>query len=94
VLATLKKRDETGSISSREDLDKTPGTSKTKEYEIKTPTTTDAKACSLCGVTFETVEDQRSHIRSDLHRYNLKQRLRGITAVSEREFENLIAGGL
>lgn len=48
-----------------------------------------AKACSLCLVTFDTVEDQRSHIKSDLHGYNLKQRMRGANAVTEGEFEKL-----
>ena len=51
-----------------------------------------AKACSLCGVTFHTVEDHRSHIRSDLHGYNLKQRIRGSKPVSEADFERLIGG--
>lgn len=49
-------------------------------------------ACSLCGVTFSTVEIQRSHVRSDLHQYNLKQKLRGLNAISENEFEKLIEG--
>lgn len=56
----------------------------------KADTTAGAKACSLCGVTFHTVEDQRSHVRSDLHRYNLKQRLRGAKPVSENDFEKLV----
>lgn len=50
------------------------------------------KACSLCSVTFATVEDQRSHIRSDWHGYNLKQKLRGAKSVTEYEFEKLVEG--
>jgi hypothetical protein len=46
----------------------------------------------MCGVAFHTVEDQRSHIRSDLHGYNLKQRLRGAIPVSEGDFEKLVGG--
>lgn len=34
--------------------------------------------------------DQRSHVRSDLHGYNLKQRIRGGKPASEIEFEKLI----
>lgn len=49
-------------------------------------------ACSLCDQSFSTVEDQRSHIRSDLHNYNLKLKLRGLKAVSEIEFETLVKG--
>ncbi|KFY62651.1 hypothetical protein V496_04481 [Pseudogymnoascus sp. VKM F-4515 (FW-2607)] len=47
-------------------------------------------ACSLCDQLFLTVEEQRSHIRSDLHNYNLKLKLRGLEPVSEVEFETLV----
>ncbi|KAH9034673.1 hypothetical protein EDB84DRAFT_1486530 [Lactarius hengduanensis] len=36
-----------------------------------------ARACNVClGVTFLDVEEQRTHFRSDWHRYNVKIRLR------------------
>ncbi|KAG9258622.1 uncharacterized protein F5Z01DRAFT_643757 [Emericellopsis atlantica] len=49
-----------------------------------------SQSCSLCGLTFATVLDQRGHQRSDLHNYNLKQKVRGQKSVSETEFEKLI----
>ncbi|KAI0097005.1 hypothetical protein GGR51DRAFT_486852 [Nemania sp. FL0031] len=49
-----------------------------------------AQACSLCGLSFATVDDQRSHQKSDWHHYNLKQKLRGNKPVSEVEFEKLV----
>jgi hypothetical protein len=49
-------------------------------------------ACSLCNFTFSSVEEQRSHVKSDLHGYNLKQKLKGLPAVSENEFERLVGG--
>jgi hypothetical protein len=49
-----------------------------------------SQACSLCSLSFATVQDQRSHLKSDLHHYNLKQKLRGLNPVSEAEFEKLI----
>lgn len=49
-----------------------------------------SQSCSLCDLSFETVLDQRGHQKSDLHHYNLKQKLRGKTAVSEAEFESLV----
>ncbi|OTA00560.1 hypothetical protein A9Z42_0007850 [Trichoderma parareesei] len=49
-----------------------------------------SQACSLCKLSFTTVIDQRSHIKSDFHNYNLKQKLRGQSPVSEPEFEKLI----
>ena len=59
------------------------------------PTTDDAvgaQACSLCGLTFPNVQDQKNHLRSDFHHYNLKQKLRGRKPVSEAEFEELLKG--
>ncbi|KAL8387495.1 hypothetical protein RB595_009866 [Gaeumannomyces hyphopodioides] len=50
-----------------------------------------SQSCSLCTMSFTTVGDQRSHLRSDWHHYNLKLKLRGQQAVSEPEFEKLIA---
>lgn len=37
-----------------------------------------------------TVVDQRSHVRSDLHGYNLKQKMRGQKAVNESDFDKLV----
>ncbi|KAF4975572.1 hypothetical protein FZEAL_7661 [Fusarium zealandicum] len=61
----------------------------------KSPSASDSnlvgsQACSLCGLTFTTVIDQRGHLKSDLHHYNLKQKLRGQAPVSEVDFEKLI----
>ncbi|KAF6816137.1 ankyrin repeat and zinc finger domain-containing protein [Colletotrichum plurivorum] len=52
--------------------------------------TVGSQACSLCGLAFSSVLDQRSHQKSDWHHYNLKQKLRGGKPVSEPEFEKLI----
>jgi hypothetical protein len=49
-----------------------------------------ATSCNLCGLTFPTLLDQRGHVRSDIHGYNLKQKLRGRPAVDEAEFERLV----
>ena len=49
-----------------------------------------AMSCALCSLKFSTVLDQRSHVRSDLHAYNLKQKMRGSKPVSEVEFEKLV----
>lgn len=54
------------------------------------PSAVSSQACSLCGLTFATVLDQRGHQKSDLHHYNLKQKLRGQKPVSETDFEKLI----
>jgi hypothetical protein len=49
-----------------------------------------ATSCNLCGLSFASLADQRSHIRSDLHGYNLKQKIKGAKPVSEADFEKLI----
>jgi hypothetical protein len=36
------------------------------------------------------LQEQRNHVRSDLHKYNLKQKLRGLTPVTETQFESLV----
>ena len=47
-------------------------------------------SCNLCGLAFSDLQEQRSHVRSDLHGYNLKQKLRGKKPVTEAEFERLV----
>jgi hypothetical protein len=49
-----------------------------------------ATSCNLCSLSFPSVEEQRSHVRSDLHGYNLKQRIKGLKPVGEADFEKLI----
>jgi hypothetical protein len=49
-----------------------------------------ATSCNLCGLSFPSVEEQRSHVRSDLHGYNLKQKIKGLKPVGEADFEKLI----
>lgn len=39
---------------------------------------------------FKGLEDQRKHVKSDWHGYNLKQKLRGLSVVDEIQFEKLI----
>lgn len=49
-----------------------------------------ATSCNLCGLTFTSLADQKSHVRSDFHGYNLKQKVRGKKAVAEADFERLV----
>jgi hypothetical protein len=49
-----------------------------------------ATSCHLCGLSFASVDEQRSHVRSDLHGYNLKQKIKGAKPVGEADFEKLI----
>lgn len=47
-------------------------------------------SCSFCGVAFNTVQDQRNHVRSDFHKYNLKLSLKQMPAINEATFIRLI----
>ncbi|KAK4225099.1 hypothetical protein QBC38DRAFT_272269 [Podospora fimiseda] len=63
---------------------------------IPAPSTSDnilgSQACSLCKLSFITVQEHRDHLRTDLHHYNLKQKLNGLNPVTEAEFEKLVDG--
>ena len=49
-----------------------------------------ATTCSLCSLSFSNLQEQRQHVKSDLHNYNLKQKMRGANPISEADFERLI----
>lgn len=65
-----------------------PSSSKAKP-EVATSGSLRCQACP--DVTFETLEDQRAHFKSDWHRYNVKARLTG-RAVSAEEWEGMVEG--
>ena len=54
------------------------------------PTSKPATSCLLCSASFSAVPEQRRHVKSDWHNYNLKQKLRGGVSVTEAEFEKLV----
>ncbi|KAI9498312.1 C2H2 type zinc-finger-domain-containing protein [Zychaea mexicana] len=43
--------------------------------------------CLACQVAFESAEGQRTHYRSDWHRYNLKRKVADLPPVSKDQFE-------
>lgn len=43
-------------------------------------------ACTLCKVSFRDVNEQRQHVRSDFHRYNLKLQIKGLPPIDEATF--------
>ncbi|KAK2839250.1 hypothetical protein FQN49_006325, partial [Arthroderma sp. PD_2] len=49
-----------------------------------------SKSCALCQVLFQDVREQREHVKSDHHRYNLKAKLRGTAALNEADFNKAI----
>ncbi|KIW97355.1 uncharacterized protein Z519_02747 [Cladophialophora bantiana CBS 173.52] len=47
-------------------------------------------SCALCKVAFDNVQDQRLHVKSDFHRYNLKLSIKGISPIDESTFTRMI----
>ncbi|RDA96198.1 hypothetical protein CP533_1619 [Ophiocordyceps camponoti-saundersi (nom. inval.)] len=88
VLETLKVKDADLDDEREEDERSHPTSPREEEKPAEGPV--GALSCSLCVVTFAAVEEQRSHLKSDFHQYNLKQKLRGKKPVSEPEFEKLV----
>lgn len=69
----------------------TPGIpSKEPEIAAQEPAVATSTQCQLCKVSYRNVQDQRSHVRSDHHRYNLKAQLRGNTPLDEVQFTQAI----
>lgn len=89
VLSTLKPKEDVSSIQIKDDEDHDDESNKAAAQRISNSTNS-STSCALCAQSFATVEDQRSHVRSDLHNYNLKRRIRNAPPVSENEFETLI----
>uniref|UniRef100_A0A0W0F7Q6 VLRF1 domain-containing protein n=1 Tax=Moniliophthora roreri TaxID=221103 RepID=A0A0W0F7Q6_MONRR len=52
---------------------------------------TGLRTCNVClGISFDDVDHQRAHFRTDWHRYNVKARLNGGQPVSEQDFTQLL----
>ncbi|KAL4940732.1 hypothetical protein BDV06DRAFT_16058 [Aspergillus oleicola] len=63
---------------------KTPS-DEAQEHAIATST-----SCALCKVSFANVSDQREHVRSDHHKYNVRAQLRGNAVLDEIQFTKAI----
>lgn len=96
VLDTLKPKDQGAATApALDDGPEQPPSRKSErddngDGDGKTPAAAAATSCGLCGLTFASLAEQRGHVRSDLHGYNLKQKMRGAAPVSEAEFEKLV----
>ncbi|KAK9202441.1 hypothetical protein WN944_017651 [Citrus x changshan-huyou] len=50
--------------------------------------------CNTCKTEFESLQDQRSHFKSDVHRFNVKLTIAGKDIVKEEDFEELTSDSL
>ena len=89
LLMTIHLRDATILQPLSDDVDAKGGLESSAESP-EGNTTTASKSCGLCDISFPDVSEQRSHVKSDWHHYNLKQKLRGHKSIQETEFEKLV----
>ena len=86
LLATLsaKKTDEPVAQETSESTPQDP------EIAAQESTVASSTSCSLCNVTYQNVQEHRSHVRSDHHRYNVKAQLRGNATLDEVQFTKAV----
>ena len=65
-----------------------------EEKEINSPvedlnnlTVSSTTSCSTCGISFDSIQEQREHFKLDWHRFNIANKLKGQKAVTEDQFE-------
>lgn len=92
LIATLTLKDQADRILQEAPPQPLKSTSEVPEKSEGQEGPAKATSCHLCGLSFTSLEDQRSHVRSDLHGYNLKQKIKGANPVGEADFERLIGG--
>ncbi|XP_070211217.1 tRNA endonuclease ANKZF1-like isoform X1 [Littorina saxatilis] len=46
-------------------------------------------SCNFCSTVFANRTEQKAHFKSDWHRYNLKQQIKGDDAITEEQFEDM-----
>ena len=49
--------------------------------------------CQQCGLEFSSLQEQRSHFKTEFHQYNLKRRLKGLEGISIQDY-NVLADDL
>ncbi|MCJ1479619.1 hypothetical protein MMC13_008305 [Lambiella insularis] len=91
LLVTLKQKDSGNSLSQSEDVPVDVPLSNLSGKGVNAEDISGGStSCGLCNISFQSLTDQRRHVRSDWHGYNLKQRLRGLESVNEVDFDKLI----
>ncbi|KAI1626157.1 C2H2 type zinc-finger-domain-containing protein [Exophiala viscosa] len=58
--------------------------------EVSDVSQTHPYTCNSCAVAFRNSDAQRTHMRSDWHRYNLKRRLAELPAVSSEDYNEKV----
>ncbi|XP_042511981.1 ankyrin repeat and zinc finger domain-containing protein 1 [Macadamia integrifolia] len=59
------------------------------EDQLKTQKVVSRWSCNTCKAEFESLQDQRSHFKSDFHRFNVKLSISGKVTLKEEDFDEL-----
>ncbi|KAJ4956423.1 hypothetical protein NE237_013206 [Protea cynaroides] len=59
------------------------------EDQPKTQKVVSRLSCNSCKAEFESLQDQRSHFKSDFHRFNVKLSISGKDPIKEEDFDEL-----
>jgi pre-60S factor REI1 len=60
---------------------KAPGVTVIETHKATTAT------CMTCRLTFASLDDQREHYKTDLHKFNLKRKVAELPPVTAQQFE-------
>jgi hypothetical protein len=75
------------------ELDETATDAGPSRAPQSTTAQTGALSCQSCpNTSFETVEEQRGHFKTDWHRYNAKARIEGKKVVTGEEWDDMAEG--
>ncbi|XP_050386644.1 uncharacterized protein LOC126802963 isoform X3 [Argentina anserina] len=79
---------ETSNSSAVETLDESPSDN-TDQDRSQSGAVSIRLTCNTCKAEFESLQDQRVHFKSDIHRFNVKLSLAGKSIVKEEDFDEL-----
>ncbi|XP_022770311.1 ankyrin repeat and zinc finger domain-containing protein 1 [Durio zibethinus] len=77
------------SISEKFSLENQNNTDETEAESSKNGVAVPRWTCNTCKVEFDSLQDQRSHFKSDIHRFNVKLSIAGKDIVKEEDFDEL-----
>ncbi|XP_071698171.1 uncharacterized protein [Rutidosis leptorrhynchoides] len=78
-------------INNESDLQEDKATDVTNDINVSL---SDRLTCNICKSSFESLHDQRSHFKSDFHRFNVKLTVAGKNIVKEDDFDEWTSDSL
>ncbi|KAA8515953.1 hypothetical protein F0562_019132 [Nyssa sinensis] len=65
-----------------------------RDEQHSTKTVLQRWSCNTCKAEFDSLQDQRSHFKSDIHRFNIKLSIAGKDTVKEEDFDESTSDAL